>query len=352
MATLPEPNQGDYHISNFRFVEGTSLPDLRIHYHTIGKLREDSHGKATNAVLIMHGTTGNGANFLNDIFAGKLFKPGQLLSAEEYFLVLPDAIGHGKSSKPSDGLRATFPRYSYADMVRAQHLLLTEHLGVNHLRLVMGTSMGGMYAILLLDLRHSWVWGTRYPGFMDAIMPLASLPSQISGRNRMMRKMAIDSIRDDPQFDNGNYETQPRGLRAALHILAWMSSSPLQWQNQAPDRESADKFIDAWMDAGMRQQDANDFAFAFDASRDYDPRPGLKDISAPLIAVDFEDDQANLPELQILETEIKKVKQGKAVVVPISAGSAGHGTHTVAAVWKDYLAELLETSKVTYSVKL
>ncbi|KAK3715868.1 hypothetical protein LTR37_006851 [Vermiconidia calcicola] len=352
MATWPEPDQGDYHIPNFQFVEGTSLPDLRIHYYTFGKLRNDSHGKATNAVLIMHGTTGNGTNFFNDRFAGQLFKPGQLLSAEDYFLVLPDAIGHGKSSKPSDGLRATFPRYSYEDMVRAQHFLLAEHLGVNHLRLVMGTSMGGMYAISSLDLWHSWVWGTRYPGFMDAIMPLASLPSQISGRNRMMRKMAIDSIRDDPEFMDGNYRIQPRGLRAALHVLAWMSSSPLRWQNQAPDRESADKFIDAWMEAGMRQQDANDFAYAFDASRDYDPRPGLKNISATLIAVNFEDDQVNLPELQILETEIKKVKQGKAVVVPISAGSAGHGTHTVAVVWKEYLADLLEMSKSANNAKL
>ena len=335
MATWPQPEQGDYFINNFKFADGQSLSRLRIHYRTVGSPRKDDNGKTTNAVLIMHGTTGNGGNFFRYDFAGKLFNPGQLLSAEDHYIVLPDGIGHGKSSKPSDELRAEFPRYGYCDMTRAQYMLLTEHLGVNHLRLVMGTSMGGM---------HSWVWATSYPEFMDAVMPLASLPCQISGRNRMQRKMAISYIREDPEFKKGNYRTQPPGLKAALGILAWMSSSPLRWQMACPDRESADDFIDALIDNGMHEQDANDFAYAFDASWDYDPRPGLKDITAPLTAVNSADDQVNPPELQILETETKKVEKGKAVVLPITETTVGHGTHTVADAWKDYLVELLQRS--------
>ena len=280
MTTWPKPEEGDFTIKDFKFTEGRSLPELKIHYRKLGTIKKDENGKVTNAVLIMHGTTGSGQNFFRYDFAGKLFNAGQLLSAEEHFLVLPDGIGHGRSSKPSDGPRAKFPRYCYADMVRAQYLLLTEHLGVNHLRLVMGTSMGGM---------HTWVWGTMYPNFMDALMPLASLPCQISGRNRMMRKLAIDSIRNDPEFANGNYKVQPRGLRAALSIFAWMTSAPLRWQKEAPDRESADDFIDALIESGMHEKDANDFAYAFDASWDYDPRPRLKNIRATLTAVNFAD---------------------------------------------------------------
>ena len=220
-------------------------------------------------------------------------------------------------------------------MVRAQHLLVTQHLGVEHLRLVMGTSMGGM---------HTWMWGTMYPTFMDALMPLASLPAQIAGRNRMVRKMAIDSIRQDPEFHNGNYETQPRGLKAALHVLAWMGSAPLRWQQDAPDQESADAFIDKMMEKGMREKDANDFAYAFEASLDYDPRPGLEGVKACLTAVNFADDQVNPPELRILEEETKKIPGGVAILMPIDEHTVGHGTHSVAAVWKHYLAELLKKS--------
>lgn len=282
-----------------------------------------------------HGTTGNGSNFLQEIFAGRLFNSGQLLSADEYFLVLPDGIGHGQSSKPSDGLRGRFPRYCYTDMVHAQYQLLTQHFGIDHLRLVMGTSMGGM---------HSWMWATAYPDFMDAAFPLASLPAQIAGRNRMMRKMAIDSIRDDPEYHGGDYKQQPRGLKPALHVLAWMSSAPLKWQKEAPDRESADRFIDQMMEKQLREKDANDFLYAFDASRDYDPRPGLAGVKAALTAVNFADDQVNPPELRILEEETKKVPDGQAIVVPISDETAGHGTHTIAAVWQQYLEALLKRS--------
>jgi len=333
--TWPKPQEGDFNIKDFQFNDGSSLPELRIHYRTLGKLKRDDSGRASNAVLIMHGTTGNSSGFFRSVFAGELFNPGQLLDAEKYYLILPDGIGHAGSSKPSNGLRNKFPRYGYRDMVRAQHLLLTEHLGVDHLRLVTGTSMGGM---------HTWLWGVTYPEFMDALFPLASLPAQIAGRNRMIRKHAIESIRDDPAFDNGNYKEQPRGFTTALHVLAWMSSAPHQWQKAAPDRESADEFIDNWIEIAAMDRDANDMAYAFDASYDYDPRPGLKDIKAPLTAVNFACDQVNPPELRILEDETEKVKGGKAIVKPITDKTVGHGTHSVAEVWKDDLAELLERS--------
>jgi len=342
-ANWPQSEEGDFIIKDFHFASGESLSELRIHYRTVGTLRKGRDGRALNAVLVLHGTTGSSAGFFSDIFAGELFNPGQLLDSQDFFLILPDGIGHGKSSKPSDGLRAQFPKYGYVDMVRAQHTLVTQHLGVDHLRLVMGTSMGGM---------HSWTWGTKYPGFMDALMPLASLPSQIAGRNRMMRKMAIDSIREDPEFHDGNYKVQPRGLRAALGVLAWMSSAPLRWQADAPDQESADAFIDAWIGKGMREKDANDFAYAFEASLDYDPRPDLEKIKASLTAVNFADDQVNPPELRILEDETKRVPGGIAVLMPITEHTVGHATHSKAAVWKQYLAELLERSSPSASSRL
>ncbi|KAK5172059.1 uncharacterized protein LTR77_003696 [Saxophila tyrrhenica] len=299
--TWPKPEEGDFIINDFQFSDGNNLKELRIHYRTLGRLEKDEDGRATNAVLIMHGTTGNSANFFKNVYAGELFNPGQLLDAEKYYLILPDGIGHAGSTKPSNGLRNQFPRYGYRDMVRAQHMLLTQHLGVDHLRLVTGTSMGGM---------HTWLWGVTYPDFMDALFPLASLPAQIAGRNRMIRKHAIDSIRTDPGFADGNYEVQPRGFDAALHVLAWMSSAPHQWQKAASDRESADEFIDNWIEVAAMDRDANDMAYAFDASYDYDPRPGLRDIKAPLTAVNFACDQVNPPELRILEEEIKNVKNG------------------------------------------
>ena len=332
----PEPKQGDFIIDNFRFGNGSNLPKLRIHYRTLGTLKKNRNGMATNAVLVLHGTTSSGGSFFRDAFAGQLFNHNQLLSAEEYFLVLPDSIGHGDSSKPSDGLKAKFPRYGYLDMVRAQHMLLTQHLNVNHLRLVMGTSMGGM---------HSWVWATVYNDFMDAVMPLASLPCQISGRNRMWRKHAIESIRNDPDFASGNYTVQPRGFVSALHVFAWMTTSPLRMQIEAPDRESADRVIDRMIQVGLKEKDGNDFAYAFDASWDYDPRPGLKDIRAFVTGVNFADDQVNPPELNILEEEMRKVEKGKAVVMPITKNTVGHGTHSLAYVWKEYLIDLLDRSR-------
>jgi homoserine O-acetyltransferase len=332
----PVPAPGDFVIRDFKFASGESLPELKLHYRTLGAPRRDQAGVVRNAVLVLHGTGGSGANFLSEAFAGTLFKPGQLLDANKYFIILPDGIGHGESSKPSNGLRARFPHYNYDDMVTAHYRLLTEGLGVNHLRLVMGTSMGGM---------HSWVWGEKYTDFMDALMPLASLPVQIAGRNRMMRRMVIDSIKNDPEWNNGEYKTQPRGLTAAVYTLLFMTSSPWQWQKQAPTRDTADQFFDNLVRGQLARADANDMLYAFDASRDYDPAPKLESITARLVAINSADDQVNPPELGILEREIKRVKRGRYVLIPISEQTRGHGTHSLPAIWKQHLAELLQASE-------
>ncbi len=333
--SYPTPAPGDFVIRDFRFESGEVLPELKLHYNTIGTpVQQD--GVTRNAVLVLHGTGGAGQNFLNETFAGALFGPGKLLDASRYFIILPDGIGHGKSSKPSDGLHARFPHYTYADMVAAQHRLLTEKLGVNHLRLVMGTSMGGM---------HSWVWGESYPDFMDALMPLASLPVEIAGRNRMMRRMILDAIRTDPEWEGGEYKKQPRGLLTAIDMLIIMGSCPLQMQKQAPTREAADRMLEQRVRASMARMDANDFLYQVDASREYDPAPELGHIQAPLLAINSADDTINPPELGILEREIKKVKHGRCVVLPITDETRGHGTHSLPALWQNYLAELLESSK-------
>ena len=334
-ANIPEPIEGDYIIRDFKFETGEVLKELKQHYTVIGTPVKDNNGMVRNAVLIMHGTTGSGRGFLRAGYAGKLFGPGQLLDATKYFIILTDAIGHGKSSRPSDGLRMRFPKYTYNDMVLAQYRLLTEHLGVNHLRLVMGTSMGGM---------HTWVWGYTYPDFMDALMPLASLPVEIAGRNRMMRKMVIDSIRNDPGWKNGEYETQPRGLIAAVHSLIFMVSCPLQWQKLAPTREKAEAFLEKRIKRYAANLDANDMIYQFDSSRYYNPAPHLEKIKAPLYAINSADDQVNPPELGILEEEIKRVKRGRYILIPISDETSGHGTHSNPDIWGKYLAELLSVS--------
>jgi homoserine O-acetyltransferase/O-succinyltransferase len=335
-ATPPLPTtEGDFVIRDFHFNSGESLPELKLHYTTLGKPARDSSGKVTNAVLILHGTGGTGHQFLSPVFAGVLFGPGQLLDANRYFIILPDNIGHGHSSKPSDGLHARFPHYGYDDMVRAQHDLVTQGLGVNHLRLVMGTSMGCM---------HSWMWGEDYPDMMDALMPLACQPVPIAGRNRIWRKMLMDSIRTDPEWKNGEYTSQPRGLRAAMDILFLVVGSPLQMQKDFPTGEDADRFIDRWLASRLPQVDANDTIYQFDSSKDYDPSANLGKIQSQVMFVNSADDLINPPELGIAEREIKKVKNGRFVLLPITEQTRGHGTHTIAAVWKQYLAELLESS--------
>jgi len=336
LAEVPPSVEGDFVVRDFRFQSGESLPEVRLHYTTLGQPRKDASGVVRNAVLVLHGTGGTGRAFLSETFGGVLFGKGQLLDADKYFIVLPDGVGHGKSSKPSDGLHARFPHYGYVDMVTLHHRLLTEGLNVNHLRLVMGTSMGGM---------QTWLWGERYPDFMDALLPLASLPTQISGRNRMMRRMVIDPIRGDPEWRNGEYEKQPRGLTTAIYTLLFMTSSPLQWQKRAPTRDSADAFFDEMVAARLKTTDANDMLYQFDASRDYDPGPALESIVAPLVAVNSADDQVNPPELGILEKEIARVKRGRAVVLPITSETRGHGTHSIPAIWKGELERLLRESE-------
>jgi homoserine O-acetyltransferase len=336
-ASYPAPVEGDYVIKDFKFASGETLPELRLHYTTIGTPARDATGVVRNAVLIMHGTTGNGRGFLSGQFAGGLFGPGQLLDATKYYIILPDAIGHGKSSRPSDGLHMRFPHYTYDDMVMAQYKMLTEHLDVKHLRLVMGTSMGGMM---------TWVWGYMYPDFMDALMPLASLPVEIVGRNRMMRKMMIDSIESDPEWKGGEYQSPPRlGLIGAIHVMLFMVSSPLQWQRQAPTRVAAEAFLESRVNSYLKTLDANDMIYQYDASRFYNPVPHLEEIKAPLYAVNSADDQVNPPELGILDREIKRVKRGRYILIPISDQTNGHGTHSMPAIWGKYLGELLEESK-------
>lgn len=336
-ADYPAPTEGDYVMRDFKFASGEMLPELRIHYRTLGKPEKDAQGKTKNAVLITHGTTGSGGQFIRPEFAGELFGKDQPLDATKFFIVLPDGIGHGKSSKPSDGMHAKFPRYGYIDMVDAQYRLITGGLGVNHARLVMGTSMGGM---------HTWVWGERHPEFMDALMPLASLPTQISGRNRAWRRIVIDSIRNSPTWKDGDYTSQPLSLRTAAEMLWFMSSNPVLRQKEAPTLAKTDEALDKSANDYMKTGDANDMLYAIEASRDYDPGPNLEKIRAPLLAINSADDLINPPELGILEHEIKRVPQGRAVLLPFSDKTRGHGSHTVAALWKDELVKLLkETEK-------
>src|SRR6266567_82142 len=337
-ADYPPPVESDYTVRDFKFASGESLPELRIHYRTLGKIDKDDQGKTRNAILIMHGTTGSGAQFIRPEFAGELFGEGQPLDATKYFIVLPDGIGHGKSSKPSDSMHAKFPHYGYVDMIEADYRLLTDVLGVNHARLVMGTSMGGM---------HTWLWGELHPDFMDALMPLASLPTQISGRNRAWRRTVIDAIRNDRAWSGGEYPAgagQPPSLRTAAEMLWFMSSNPVLRQKEVPTLAKTDQVLDKFVNDYVKTSDANDILYALEASHDYDPGPNLEKIKAPLLAVNSADDLINPPELGILENEIKRVPHGRAVIIPLSDKTAGHGTHTLAAVWKNYLVELLRDS--------
>ena len=335
-AGYPAPSEADAILKDFRFQSGEVLPELRIHYRTFGRMERDRQGRVRNAVFIMHGTSGNGSQFIRPEFAGELFGAGQPLDAERWFIVIRDGIGHGKSSRPSEGLRARFPHYRYRDMIEADYRLLTETLGLNHARLVMGTSMGGM---------HTWLWGELHPDFMDALMPLACLPTQISGRNRIWRRIAIDAIRRDPEWKDGNYSAQPQGLRIAEEMLYLMSSNPVLRQREMPTLAQADAVLDKWAAQATKNADANDLLYALEASSDYDPGPGLEKIQVPLLAINFADDLINPPELGILEQEITRVRKGRAVVMPSGEASRGHGSHTVAALWKSYLVQLLEESE-------
>lgn len=324
-------------IRDFRFASGETLAEVRLFYRTLGHLRRGPGGVARNAVLILHGTGGTGRQFLAPQFANELYGAGAPLDTTRYYIVLPDGIGHGRSSKPSDGLRARFPHYEYEDMVVAQHRLLTQYLGVTHLRLLMGTSMGGM---------HAWMWGESHPTFMDALMPLACLPVPIAGRNRVWRKMIVDAIRNDPDWMGGDYTTQPQAaLRTALDLLLIAGSAPLLMQNTYPSRDSADTYLARAFANRLPGLDANDLMYQVDASRNYDPSPRLAEITAPVMYVNSADDFINPPELGIAEREIQKVAGAKFVLIPASDQTHGHGTHTWPIFWKGELVDLLARSR-------
>lgn len=327
-ADYPKPKEGDWIARDFKFHTGEVMPELRLHYATIGE-------PSGEPVLILHGTTGSSASMLTPAFAGELFGAGQPLDASKYYIILPDAIGAGKSSKPSDGMRAQFPRYNYDDMVAAQYRLLTEGLGIKHLRLVLGNSMGGM---------HAWLWGVSYPQFMDAIVPMASQPTQMSGRNWMMRRLLIDAVRNDPDWKDGNYTSQPASLRVANVWFGLATNGGDQaLYKAAPTREKADKVVEERLAAPFNA-DANDFVYQWDASRDYDPAPGLDRIQARVLAINSADDERNPPELGIMERELKRIGNTKLLVIPASEETRGHGTTGMAKFYKQELHELLRTA--------
>jgi homoserine O-acetyltransferase len=333
--SYPAPVEADYVVRNYRFESGETVGELKLHYRTVGTPRKDADGVVRNGILILHGTGGSGRGFLSEGYAGRLFGKGQLLDAGRYFIILPDNVGHGASSKPSDGLRMTFPKYRYADMVKLQHLLVTEGLGLSRLRLVMGTSMGAM---------HTWMWGYMFPEFADGLVPLASNPVEIAGRNRIWRKALVDAIVTDPAWNGGNYTTQPRGMASAIGFLLMATSVPLQWQRQFPTAEAADKYLASQVASRMKSTDANDMIYYFRASEDYNPEPHLDKITRPLLAINSADDFVNPPELPMMQTLITRVKRGRFVLLPASEQTRGHGTHSLPQVWgaelERFLAEL------------
>lgn len=330
---LAQRTESDFVTKNFRFQSGEVLPELRIHYTTLGAPRKNASGAIDNAVLMLHGTGGSGTGLVRPM--SPLFAPGDLLDTTKFFVIFPDNVGHGKSSKPSDGMHMRFPKYTYDDMVDAQHALLVDGLHVNHLHLVMGTSMGCM---------HSWVWAERYPTFIDGAVPLACAPTAIVGRNRMVREMIIQDIENDPDWKGGEYASEPvHGLRSAMGVLFIMTSAPLVQMKQAPTREKADSMITEYMDRQTRAFDANDVIYQFDASRLYDPSSKLETVIVPVLQINSMDDFVNPPELGVVEKLMPRVKHGRFVLIPISDKTRGHGTHSIPAVWHDYLAAFLRT---------
>jgi homoserine O-acetyltransferase len=333
------PKEGDYIARDFTFRSGEKLAELRLHYATLGTPHRNAKGEIDNAVLIMHGTGGDGRQFLRPQFADVLFASGGLLDPAKYFIILRDGIGHGKSSKPSDGLHAKFPAYDYDDMVTADHELLTRGLGIAHARLIMGTSMGCM---------HSFVWGEMYPDYMDALLPLACLPTEIAGRNRIWRKLVIDAIRNDPDWKGGEYATQPlAALRTAESLLLIAGGAPIVMQQQYATRDAADAYVESYVATNIRTVDANDLLYQVSSSRNYNPSQQLAKIKAPLVWINSADDFINPPELGLAEQFAKHLPTGKFILIPASAETHGHGTHTWAALWQGHLAALLKASEHT-----
>ncbi len=335
-STYPAPVDGDFVARGYLFASGDQIPELKIHYRTVGAPRKDADGVVRNGVLILHGTGGTGAGFLSASYAGRLFGKGQPLDAEKYFIILPDNVGHGQSSKPSDGLRTKFPRYGYVDMVRLQYLMVTQGLGLTNLKLVMGTSMGAM---------HAWDWGYMYPGFVAGLVPLASNPVEVGGRNRVWRKLLIDAIVTDPTWQGGNYTEQPRGLSSAIGFLLMATSVPLQWQKQFPTREATDQWLADQLASRSKATDANDMLYYYRAIEDYNPVPHLGQITAPLLAINSADDFVNPPELPMMRDLITQVKKGRFVLLPITDETRGHGTHSLPAIWGGELVKFLSEIK-------
>jgi homoserine O-acetyltransferase len=333
-APAPWPVQdGAYDAPDFHFKDGGTLPRLHLHYLTLGTLHRDAAGHADNVVLLLHGTGGDAHTLLNPLFSNELFGPGQPLDIRKYFLVFPDDIGAGQSSKPSDGLHMHFPAYDYDDMVAGQYAMLTKGLHVDHLRLILGTSMGCMQA---------FVWGETYPSFADALAPFACLPVALAGRNRMMRYMAMDAIRRDPAWMGGDYKAEPQaGLRTASEMIFIMGSSPLQMQKAFPTRAAAEQRVDDYLAHAVATTDANDFLYYVNASRNYDPSGRLGTITAPVLWINSADDFINPPELGIAQKMVGQMPDARFILIPISDATRGHGTHTVAAVWKNDLADFL-----------
>jgi len=332
------PNrEGDVLLKDFRFQSGEALPEIRIHYTTLGSPHRNAEGQIDNAVMVLHGTGGTGRQFLRPQFADELYGPGQPLDIQKYWIILPDNIGHGKSSKPSDGLRMKFPKYDYADMIEAQHRMLTEGLGVKHMRLIMGTSMGCM---------HSFMWGETYPTFASALMPLACQPIEIAGLNRMWRQLVIDGIEKDPAWNGGNYAKQPeQGLRTAESILIIAGGAPLGLQQDYPTREAAKAYVEQRLESGLEDLDANDTIYQFESSRTYNPWPNLEKIKVPLTWINSADDFINPRNLSVPEQALKRMPTAKFRLIPESADTHGHGTHTWATFWKQDLSELLARSE-------
>ena len=328
---------GDYTAQDFHFGTGETLPALKLHYLILGTPHRNKAGQVDNAVLLLHGTGGDAHTLFNPVFSTVLFGPGQPLDITKYFLIFPDDIGQGESSKPSDGLRMKFPQYDYDDMVRSQHQMLLEGLHVDHLRLILGTSMGCM---------QSFVWGETYPDFADALMPLACNAVPLAGRNRMTRYMAIENIERDPAWQGGNYTTEPiEGLRTANEMLLIMGSAPLQMQKNYPTRDKAEAYVDNYLERTVASTDANNLIYYVNSSRNYDPSHHLERITVPVMWINSADDFINPPELGIAQRQVKEMPRAKFILIPISDDTRGHGTHTVAKIWKGFLADLIKESE-------
>ncbi len=344
MSSAPAPapsgkwptHDANYTIPNFRFGTGETLPELRLNYITLGTLHRDAQGHADNAILLLHGTGGQASTLLNPVFADELFGPGQPLDITKYFLILPADIGHGRSSKPSDGLHQRFPHYDYDDMVRSQHQMLLDALHVDHLRLILGTSMGCM---------QSFVWGETYPGFADALAPFACEAVALAGRNREWRYMAIKALKSDPAFAGGEYKSEPtQSLTFANDLLLLAGGAPLQLQKNYPTRAKVEAYVDTSIARSVAATDANDMIYYIDASRNYDPSKQLAKITCPVLWINSADDFINPPELGLPQQQVKEMPHARFILIPISDATRGHGTHTVAALWKNDLAQLMRDS--------